>query len=408
MPFLSKGKPAVKVTGKRRVLPTVWTRASVILLFVFTLLVLPLSAAAETAQSDLVLVRADEVIGEDLYAIGNRIDIQGRVEGDLMVAAFEEISISGEVTGDVVGLASRVVISGRVGGRVSVAAGNVVVNGSIGSDLLAAGWQTVTGPESLVTRDMLVFGWRLDHGGTVGANLAGNGRTMVITGTVEGGVDVSVSDLVLEQSALIGGNMAYRSAGQATVNEGAEVGGTLVRRNPVTPNIRVRALRLLTVLVVVVVIAALGLAAQWSWPRHARRAAEAVRSSFWRCFLFGWLVLAAPVVLVIMAGAFIGLSPPAAGLPLLVVFVPLIVAGVGVVMAGGLVAAVPVLTAIGWRVVPARSLAAAFVVGILIAVLAAVVPLLRLVLFLVALPVGLGGWLRSGSRAARPAAIAGD
>ncbi|MGH9194113.1 MAG: polymer-forming cytoskeletal protein, partial [Acidimicrobiia bacterium] len=89
----------------------------------FLLMLLPLPAHAELTQSDLVLVQADDVITEDLYAAGNRVQVDGRVEGDLYAAAFSEVKITGEVTGDVVVVASRLVISGRVGGSVRVASG---------------------------------------------------------------------------------------------------------------------------------------------------------------------------------------------------------------------------------------------------------------------------------------------
>jgi hypothetical protein len=89
------------------------------------LLLIPIAAAARLTQSDLVLVRADDVVTEDLYAAGNRITIEGRVEGDLIAAAFEDVLISGEVTGDVTVVAGRVTITGTVGGSVRVAAGLV-------------------------------------------------------------------------------------------------------------------------------------------------------------------------------------------------------------------------------------------------------------------------------------------
>ncbi len=92
---------------------------------VVLLLLIPVAAAARLTQSDLVLVRADDVVTEDLYAAGNRISIEGRIEGDLIAAAFEEVVISGEVTGDVTVVAGRVTITGTVGGSVRVAAGSV-------------------------------------------------------------------------------------------------------------------------------------------------------------------------------------------------------------------------------------------------------------------------------------------
>jgi hypothetical protein len=75
-------------------------------------------ARAERTQSDLVIVRAGDVIGEDLYAAASRVVVEGRIEGDLYAVAFNDVTISGEVTGDVVVAASRLELTGVVGGSV--------------------------------------------------------------------------------------------------------------------------------------------------------------------------------------------------------------------------------------------------------------------------------------------------
>ena len=122
------------------------------------LVLIPIAAAARLTQSDLVLVRADDVVTEDLYAAGNRITIEGRIEGDLIAAAFEEVLISGEVTGDVTVVAGRVTITGTVGGSVRVAAGLVQIGGSIAEDLAVASWETVVDPTGTIGRDLINWG----------------------------------------------------------------------------------------------------------------------------------------------------------------------------------------------------------------------------------------------------------
>ena len=62
--------------------------AVLLLLVAATVLAAPLAARAELTQSDLVLVTADDVVAEDLYAAGNRVLIEGRIEGDLYAVAL--------------------------------------------------------------------------------------------------------------------------------------------------------------------------------------------------------------------------------------------------------------------------------------------------------------------------------
>jgi cytoskeletal protein CcmA (bactofilin family) len=110
-----------------------------LLLVVLVVLLAPLPARAETTQSDLVLIREDDVVTEDLYAAGNTVQISGRIEGDLVASAFGELRIDGTVEGDVTVIASRVVIAGVVDGSVRVTAPEVVIEGSIGDDLVVSG-----------------------------------------------------------------------------------------------------------------------------------------------------------------------------------------------------------------------------------------------------------------------------
>ena len=119
------------------------------------LLLIPIAAGARLTQSDLVLVRADDVVTEDLYAAGNRITVEGRIEGDLIAAAFEDILISGEVTGDVTVVAGRVTITGTVGGSVRVAAGRVRVGGSVAEDVAVVVGGLLMCPDLVERRDQV-------------------------------------------------------------------------------------------------------------------------------------------------------------------------------------------------------------------------------------------------------------
>jgi hypothetical protein len=76
--------------------------------------------AAETASSEIVIIREGDTVSEDLYATGVRIIIEGTVEGDLIAFAAEEVVISGVVTGSVLAIAPSVTIGGDIGESVRV------------------------------------------------------------------------------------------------------------------------------------------------------------------------------------------------------------------------------------------------------------------------------------------------
>ena len=78
-----------------------WTLLA--LLVFFGLLALALASpvsAADFRSGDDVVIGANEVIDDDLFAAGNRVEINGTVTGDLW-ATGSEVIVNGEVEGSV-------------------------------------------------------------------------------------------------------------------------------------------------------------------------------------------------------------------------------------------------------------------------------------------------------------------
>ena len=73
-------------------------------------------------MANQVIVTEDDVVTEDLYALGGRTIIEGIVQGDLVVLSGEVI-VTGTVEGDVIGLVwGPARLSGEVGEAVLLAA----------------------------------------------------------------------------------------------------------------------------------------------------------------------------------------------------------------------------------------------------------------------------------------------
>ena len=116
-------------------------------------------AAASVVESDLVWIVEDEVVPEDLYAVGNEVRISGRVEGNLVAGGHRPPG--GGRSGDGFGYrpwlpgwlskarwegsmvaraAADVTVTGRVGGDLVVGTLDLLVEGAVGRDILAAAW----------------------------------------------------------------------------------------------------------------------------------------------------------------------------------------------------------------------------------------------------------------------------
>ena len=355
------------------------------------LLCIPIAAAARLTQSDLVLVRVDDVVTEDLYAAGNRIAIEGRIEGDLVAAAFEEILISGEVTGDVIGVSGRVIITGKVGGSVRVSAGLVQVGGSIAEDLVVASWETVVDPTATIGRDLINWGRRGRVGGGVGRDLTGRFSILVIDGKVGGSVEINVGTLVVGPGAEVDGDVAYRSTREAEVNSSL-IGGSVIQRTPLPANIQVRALQLLTVLLVMFILTAAGLLAASAWPEQFESAMTAAGRG-WRTWLSGLGVLVSPLLAAGVLGLILGVAPSAAAVPLVIVLLPVVLGLGGLALMASLFGVIPAAGAVG-RVItrrasgPAAVLLGMFLVGVVI-----LIPVLRWAVAAIILPLGVGALL---------------
>lgn len=367
--------------------------SGLLILFLGLVLFSAVPARAERVQSNLVLIRSEDVVSEDLYAAGDIVQVDGRVEGDLYAIAYQEVRINGTVTGDVVALAGRVVISGEVGGSVRAAAATVVIDGRVGDDVFVGARRVRTGPASVIGRDLLVWSWSAVVEGTVGRNFEGSQRSATLDGAVTGDVEVTVETLHVGRGARVSGYLAYRSHDRASVADGAVFEGALIHRQPLPVNVRVRGMLILVRVLGIAGAAILGLTLLWASPHRTDAAMRAVSRR--PAVVIGWglAVLATPALLAGLVVLVASFSPPEAGLPLVLVLAPLVAAAVGLLFVALMLAPVPVATAVGHALPGVRSNQAAFLIGLAFLVVFQLVPWVGSVIVGLAVMAGIGGWL---------------
>jgi hypothetical protein len=376
------------------------SKAALLILASFSLAIVPAAPAlaAETSSSDIFIVRPGETLSDDLYAGAVKVLIQGRLDGDLFAFAADEVVVDGEVTGSVTAVAPRVTISGAVGGAVRVSGGSLEVTGTVGRDVVAAVRAAEFGPPSRVDGDVII--WALDarSSGSVGGDLGGSQRGLELSGSVVGDVDVSVGALEISGPLEVGGDLDYRSGRPARGLEQAAVGGAVVHKTPLPPNIRVRALGLFGRMMTVLFLTIAALTVAWGWPDRTRAAAASVARHPVRAWWRGALVVFAPVLAMALVALMLALAPPTASLPLLALFVPLVLALIGIVLALSLVAGTPVAVRIGNVVARRLSVYGAVVLGSALIGVAWMVPVIGWLVPLTVLPLGIGAWWESRPR----------
>ena len=361
---------------------------------------MPLPALAERVQSDLVLIREDDVVEEDLYAAGDVVSIRGVVRGDLVVAAFTEVRIDGEVEGSVLALTSRLIVNGAVGGSVRALASDVIVGGRVADDVFVGAWTTGIERDAEIGRDLLAWGNAVEVFGSVGRNVEGQMRRASIGGGVDGNVDITVDHLTVGSTATVGGDVVYVGGGDAFVSDDAEIGGSVIAERALPPNVRIRAALILVRTLVSLAVIGLGLGIVWAVPERSRDAALGVRRRPWSALAWGIGLASIPIAMALVVGLFVTLSPPATGLPLLAIFAPFVLAAFGALFVASLASPVPVGAAIGsWlaeRLDRTWSVYAWFVLGALVLIVASLVPLIGGPLAALATLLGLGGWVTAG------------
>lgn len=326
------------------------------------------ATAVEEAVSDLVLIRDEDVIDDDLLAGGNVIRVKGTVEGDLVAAAFEAIEIDGTVTGDLLVAAPRVVIRGEVLGSVRSLAATTIIEGQVGGDvLLAGGTLAVTGS---VVGDLRGVALGVTSDGSIGGDLVLRAVRSRIGGVVGGDLEGTVRRLVVDQAAVVGGDVAVR--GSIDVADGAEVGGSVRSPRGRAVPLRARAFGLVGILVALSIWLLAGPAVLWMAPHWLER--HLGRGSLRRWLGWGFGSVVGLLVLVGGLGLLTARSSGEAAIVLGVVTAFLALAGMVLLASAALVGAVPVSMRIGDHIGSPPSRVSAHVRGVMAITILAWIP----------------------------------
>lgn len=329
-----------------------------------------------------IIVPADEVVGEDLYAIGELVSIEGVVRGDVFAVAGE-LRVSGTVEGDVLALVGGPsTISGRVDGSVRLAGVRLGIPGEVTDDVAAL---VIEGDLSgSVGRDALLVAGETSLSGSVGRDLRLQALRLDLDGYLGHDARVRVDSLTLGPNAEVGGDVLYRASSEADVAREASIGGRLTRRDVLAPVWAKAVGRVVSVLSLFSLIVA-GLMASWLFRATSERAVAAAAERPWKSALVG---------LVLVVG------PPLLAAPLFLTLVGIPVA-VFVLLAWALsllLGPIPAVTRIGSVVTSGRGgSAGALVIGAVVwRGTMWVLPLVAALVYVAALLVGLGSYALAG------------
>ena len=145
--------------------------------------------AADFRGGDTVVIAADEVIDDDLFASGNRVEVNGTVNGDLFASG------------------SEVIVNGNVEGSLVMAGQTLTLNGRVNGSLYSGGYALTIGPEAEIGRNLYFGGFSLttESGSTIGRSLYGGNYQTILNGEVAN--DVQLGAAALELNGRVGGDL---------------------------------------------------------------------------------------------------------------------------------------------------------------------------------------------------------
>ncbi len=341
---------------------------------------------ADVIDTSFYIIDEDSPADEDAIVLADSGSIESILDGDLLIAVYQDLTISGTVTGDVTvasGGVVEVTETGVVEGSIRGIARRVQIDGRVGDDVAVASITTSTSGE--IGRDLIIAGGQATIEGSVGRNVQGWFYSGDINASVGNDVDVRVAGLDVGSATSVGGDLLYRADSDASIASGVEVAGSVARLSTRTPFVVRVSLALFTVFGLVA-FAFLGLLVLWLSRSAAPRAAGLVVTRIARSAWVGFAaVVGFPALMWLLA---LAVQPFLAKVAVVVMFLVIAILAV-------LFGPIPALAAAGDRLTGGRAgLFGGFVVGVVLwRLIVWLVPILGLLLSVLLLIFGVGGWL---------------
>ncbi len=358
------------------------------LLLLATTLCPSLAFGAEYRGTKSINLGENDVVNDDLYALTGDFVNEGIISGDLLIMAGN-VKSPGRITGDVMIIAGDVEVGGFVGGSLRILGGNVKVNANIIRDLVIVGGEVVVESGTSIGRDLLVGVGEADVSGSLNRHVNGKAGQLLLNGKVGGNVTINTGELVVGKDAQVNGSITLTSHNDPQVSPEAKIGGGISRMEPEQEGRFAWAKGLIIAAQALIGFFLLGLLFWLAAPLFNRKAEYKLRHSPWASLGIGLLILlGTPVVatLVIVIGAIIG--GWWIGIIVLAIYlVAILLSFVVFAQAGGRA----IMASLFKK--PSIHTLLAVLIGLVILVLLAMIPLIGPLVVLAALLSGLGALL---------------
>jgi len=288
--------------------------ALIVLSFVFCFSLI--ARAAENNNNGSVYIPKETTISESLYTKGENITIDGNISGDL-VAIAQTITINGHLDGDLIAIAQDIFVNGSIGGSVRVISNSLIVDGTIDRNLTSINSHLALKENSKITWDTYFIGSRLEINGIIDGNVNAWSQDTVVLGKIGKNLRLKVANqksennLQINAGAIVNGDVEYASSQTANISSQANIAGEIKKQSWPVPEKQSKTLNYLWSLLFSVFSAIIvGLVLVFLLPITSQNILEKILKNPLKSLLYG------PILMFILPPIVIILSLTIIGLPL--------------------------------------------------------------------------------------------
>lgn len=179
-----------------------------------------------------VVISNVHVVDDDLYVYTNNFRMEGTINGDLCVFAYES-KIQGQVSRAINVFSRSAAHIGRCEGPFRSLSEILSMDGTVGGSATVFGRLISINKGAVIERDLLVRAATIEIDGTIKGKLDAKGEDIIITGQVGGDVVVGCKRLWIKPPAVISGNLTFECEGEPQIDSsGVTIIGTVKRATP--------------------------------------------------------------------------------------------------------------------------------------------------------------------------------
>lgn len=171
-----------------------------------------------------LLLPSSVYAAEPFFRSGEEVVIAEDIDGPAFIAGGS-VTIDGDISGDLVVAGGEVIINGDIMQDIYAAGGQITFNSAVDGNVVVAGGQITIDEDALIGENLLVGAGMVRQLGQVfGSAWYGAGRVN-LNGEVIGNATVGSEELVLGDTALVGGNLVGQTSTEPVIANSAAIEG---------------------------------------------------------------------------------------------------------------------------------------------------------------------------------------